>query len=140
MVSYGLIPCFPFVCFSLEVFSVWGSFWGIDWLTRLVLSCRLVLLTGRWLTLNNLKSSNDLVLLFTIDIDVKWINWISYSMYVNSLQVTYSKRLKSERSDFSAFQSCPIPKRFGFQTFGFQTFGLPTGTKPNVLFLNPPLS
>ena len=44
-------------------------------------------------------------------------------------QSNYSKHLKSERSDFGAFQSCPIPKQFGFQTvseiqtilFGFQT-------------------
>ena len=30
----------------------------------------------------------------------------------------YSYCLKSERSDFGAFQSCPIPKQFGFQKFG----------------------
>ena len=47
----------------------------------------------------------------------------------------YSKRLKSERSDFGAFQSCPIPKRFGFQTFG-----LLTGTKRNVRFSEASLS
>ena len=27
----------------------------------------------------------------------------------------YSKCLKSERSDFGAFQSCPIPKQFDFR-------------------------
>ena len=42
---------------------------------------------------------------------------------------TYSKRLKSQRLDFGAFQSCPILKRFGFQTFA-----LPTGSKLNVQF------
>ena len=46
----------------------------------------------------------------------------------------YSKRLKSKRSDFRAFQSCFIPKQFGFQTlseiqtilFRFHTFGWST--------------
>ena len=45
----------------------------------------------------------------------------------------YSKHLKFERSDFGAFQSFPIQVRF-------QTFSLPTGTKPNVRFLDDPLS
>ena len=39
-------------------------------------------------------------------------------LFENYTKMMYSKRLKSERSDFGAFRSCPIPKQFGFQTFG----------------------
>ena len=46
----------------------------------------------------------------------------------------------SPRSDFGAFQSCPIPKQFGFQTvsgirtilFGFQMLG--RSTRPTERF------
>ena len=59
--------------------------------------------------------------------------WLGHIMPEIIMQ--YSKRLKSEHSDFRAFQSCPIPKGFGFQMFG-----LPTGTKPNVRFSDDPLN
>ena len=61
--------------------------------------------------------------IFTFSIFRKW---------QSTWQCIYSRRPKSERSDFGILYMSPIPKRFGFRTtsesqtiqFGYRTFGL----------------